>query len=364
MKILHIHPSLAGGGIEAMICGLANEMAKTENVTVASIYTPKSKDIFWNKLSLHVKRDSLRKEKQGFSLSEIFKIYLFIKRGGYDVVNLHGFLYYYLIAVVLLHRRVKFFYTVHSDAMMENSIWDRRLLLFKRFCFKWKLVHPITISEISKKSFTQFYNIDSRLILNGVQKKDINDIDFFDKYRLTPSTKVFIHAGRINRSKNQVVLCSVFKQLISDGHDIVLLIVGGNNDSEIYSQIVPYFSERIKYLGERDDIPHLMACCDAMCLPSIWEGLPVTLLEALSVGCIPICSPVGGIPNVINDGENGFLSKSSSENDYMLTVKRFLALLGDERNVIKENCIKSFEKYNIKNTSKNYLDYYKEELGQ
>ena len=156
----------------------------------------------------------------------------------------------------------------------------------------------------------------------------------------------------------------MFKQLISEGYDIVLLIVGANNDSEIYSQIVPYFNERIKYLGERDDIPQLMSYCDAMCLPSIWEGLPVTLLESLSVGCIPICSPVGGIPNVISDGENGFLSKSSSENDYILAVKRYLALSTDKRNIIKKNCVKSFDKFDIRNTSKNYLDYYKEELGK
>lgn len=364
MKILHIHPSLGTGGIEAMICGLANEMAKTENVTVASIYAPKSKDIFWNKLSPHVKQESLGKEKLGFSVSEIFKIYSFIKKGKYDVVNLHGFLYYYLIAIILLHRRVKFFYTVHSDAMMENSIWDRRLIFLKRLCFKYNWVRPITISEVSRESFTQFYNIDSRLIPNGVQRVNINEIESFDEYRLTSSTKIFIHAGRIDRAKNQVVLCKVFKQLINEGHDIVLLIVGANNDTEIYSQIEPYFCERIKYLGERDDILHLMTCCDAMCLPSIWEGLPVTLLEALSVGCIPICSPVGGIPNVINDGENGFLSKSSRENDYILTVKRYFALSTDEIKNIKINCIKSFDKFDIRNTSKNYLDYYKEEIMQ
>ena len=47
MKILHIHPAMAGGGIEAMICGLANEMVKTHEVTVCSIFMPKPKDIFW-----------------------------------------------------------------------------------------------------------------------------------------------------------------------------------------------------------------------------------------------------------------------------------------------------------------------------
>ena len=41
MKILHIHPSMAGGGIEAMICGLVNEMAKVHDVTLCTIFEPK-----------------------------------------------------------------------------------------------------------------------------------------------------------------------------------------------------------------------------------------------------------------------------------------------------------------------------------
>ena len=51
MKILHIHTSFTSGGIEAMICGLANEMVKTEDVSVCSIFKPKENDVFWNKLS-------------------------------------------------------------------------------------------------------------------------------------------------------------------------------------------------------------------------------------------------------------------------------------------------------------------------
>lgn len=73
-----------------------------------------------------------------------------------------------------------------------------------------------------------------------------------------------------------------------------------------------------------------MAYCDAMCLPSIWEGLPVTLLEALSVGCVPICSNVGGIPDVVESGINGFLSSSSSEEDYYEAMLEYFAKLEEE----------------------------------
>ena len=54
MKILHIHTSFTAGGIEAMICGLANEMVKTQEVSVCSIFKPNESDVFWNKLSPNV----------------------------------------------------------------------------------------------------------------------------------------------------------------------------------------------------------------------------------------------------------------------------------------------------------------------
>ena len=59
MKILHIHPSMGGGGIEAMICALVNEMSKSNDVTLCTIYSPKKNDVFEQKLSASVHRISL-----------------------------------------------------------------------------------------------------------------------------------------------------------------------------------------------------------------------------------------------------------------------------------------------------------------
>ena len=351
---------MKGGGIEAMICGLANEMAKTEDVTVCSIFLPKANAVFWNKLVPQVKRISLGKSKPGFSISEIFKIYNFIKKGKFDVVNLHGFFYYYAFSVLFLHRKIKFFYTVHSDANKENFGWEKRFFVLKKCFFKWKWLHPITISQASKDSFTHLYGIDSRLIYNGIPQVGVSKQDLVNEYRITPNTRIFIHAGRISIEKNQVVLCKVFKSLIEQKLDVVLLIAGSIQDYKIYESLETHFCERIVYLGERNDIPQLMASCDAMCLPSIWEGLPVTLLEALSVGCVPICSPVGGIANVIVDGENGYLSATSQEEDYYEKIKLFLSLETQHFVRMKQKCIESFANYDIKHTSRNYLEYYRQ----
>ena len=358
MKILQIHHSLAGGGIESMVCALANEMVKTEDVTVCSIFKPKLQDVFWNKLDPSIKKITLGKTKEGFSLKELFLIFYIIFKNKYDVVHVHSKFYYYALSVTLLHRKTKFFYTIHSDAKMENLGWDQKLFYWKKYCFKRAYIHPVTISSSSQKSFNNLYHCYSDLVYNGVARPIITNDNPIANYRITEKTKLFIHAGRIDTPKNQLVLCKVFKRLIDNGYDVVLLIAGSKQKQDIFKTIEPYFCNRINYLGERNDIPQIMAYCDAMCLPSIWEGLPVTLLEALSVGCVPICSNVGGIPDVVESGINGFLSSSSSEEDYYNAMLEYFAKSEEEIKKIKNTCKASFENYNIINTAKSYITLY------
>lgn len=105
-----------------------------------------------------------------------------------------------------------------------------------------------------------------------------------------------------------------------------------------------------------------MSESDAFCLPSIYEGLPIALLEALSVGCIPICSPVGGIVNVITSGSNGILSASSAEEDYYMALKKYLELTAAERAEMKKRCLASFADYSIEKASQAYIAYYRKIL--
>lgn len=355
------------GGIEAMINGLANEMAKTENVTVCSIFEPNEDDCFYHNLSSKIKKKTLHKKKKGFSLKEIYKIYQFIKSESFEIVQVHGFFVYYILAIFLLHKRSKFFYTLHSDAAMESPGWDQKLLFLKKFAFKHQLIRPITILPQSKISFEKIYNCDSRLIPNGIQEPAFDNYKSVDleKYRKTPNSKIFLNIGRIDVPKNQVELCKIFQELISEGHDIVLLIAGPVADEEIFSKLKEFFSDRIVYLGSINNAQEYLYKSDAFVLPSIWEGLPVTLLEAISVGCIPICNPVGGIPSVINDSYNGLLATDASKLSFKKAVENFLKLTNKQIENYKSNCISTFlENYSITKTANSYLDYYNSVLTQ
>jgi len=359
MRVLLMHRSLGAGGIEAFVCGLANELAKHVDVTVCTITKPNPSDLFYSRLSDRVTRESINKAGGSINpFKTIINIFRFIRKGNYDVVHLHGFFYFYSLAIILLHKRTRFFYSIHSDALKENNPWDLRLLALKRFCFRKKWARPVTISKTSKDSFTQLYRCESELINNGIPKPSVTGEPIMDKYRITPDTKVFIHAGRICPEKNQVMLCKVFDRLIKDGFDVSLVIAGPMHVRSVMDAIEPYLSERIMYVGEQSDIPSMMNDSFGMCLTSFYEGLPIVLLEALATGCVPVCTPVGGITDVVIDGINGFLSTSVSEEDYFQTMKRALQMPDTQIKALRERCIESFKDYDISITAEKYMDYY------
>jgi len=66
-------------------------------------------------------------------------------------------------------------------------------------------------------------------------------------------------------------------------------------------------ADRVTFHGYVDDVPEMMHAADVFCLPSFSEGLPLTLLEAMASQLPPVVSAVGGVPDVIRDGETGLL---------------------------------------------------------
>lgn len=361
MKILLCHSSLGSGGIESMVVNLANQISKSQDVTVCTIFKPKDTDVCFKKLFPDVKFISLGKTKGGVNFKLLFSIIRIIRDGHFEIIHMNGFFYYYFLAVLLLHRKAHFFYTVHNDAIKENCLWDEYLVWFKKFCFKHHWMHAITISNTSQESFVKFYDAPNTLIYNGVPYSDCDKVDL-SSIKLTRSTRILFNPARISKQKNQLMLCRVVQRLIQEGFDCCLIIAGANNDRQLYSQLEPFFSERIIYLGERNDAVALMKSVDAMCLSSKWEGMPVTVIEALSVGCIPICTPVGGINDVIQNRINGILSSDISEEAYYDAVRSFFLMNEDNINCLRQQCMASFSNFDIKETAKQYVKLFEQSL--
>ena len=352
MRILLIHTALDTGGIETFVASLSNELAtQGHEVHVCSIFEPKKDAVCWNRLNEEVIRHTLGKHKRGFSIKEPIAIYRLIRQLRPDVVHVHGFIANYALSILRLHQQVRFIYTVHNDAAQEGNQWDIRLHRIKKWLFAHQWANAVTISQESDASFQSYYGDCKRtLIYNGVCLPSFP--------QNVKEELLFLNPGRITEQKNQVMLCRVFDRLIKEGHPIHLLIAGEKQDEAIFAQMQPYFGSQIEYIGCRSDIPQLMAKAGAMCLPSLWEGMPITLLEALAYGCIPICTPVGGIKDVLIDGENGLLTTQVDEVEYYQKVLQYIQLTDTQRAQMREQARQTAEQFSMEQTAKQYLRLY------
>jgi glycosyltransferase involved in cell wall biosynthesis len=92
-----------------------------------------------------------------------------------------------------------------------------------------------------------------------------------------------------------------------------LLVVGDGSQRprlEALSQELGLDPERVRFLGFRSDIPNLLTAADFFVLASRDEGLPLALLEAMSHGLPAVSTSVGGVPEVVANGEDGLLVPS------------------------------------------------------
>ena len=118
---------------------------------------------------------------------------------------------------------------------------------------------------------------------------------------------VIANVGRIVPVKNHDLLIEAFKRIKRD--DVVLLMVGGGSEEERLRRAVQSagLEKRIRFLGWRDDLGRIYAASDIVALTSSNEGTPVSLIEALAVGCPVVATDVGGVRDVLLNGKLGKL---------------------------------------------------------
>jgi glycosyltransferase involved in cell wall biosynthesis len=140
----------------------------------------------------------------------------------------------------------------------------------------------------------------------------------------------FICVGRLSAEKGYSGLLDAFAALIAGGADARLSVVG---DGPLRAQIEARVRELglepyVRLLGalpEGETLVHI-AQADVLVLPSLMEGLPVVLMEAMALGKPVIASCVAGIPELVRDGVTGLLFRPS---DWEHLAERMQALLGD-----------------------------------
>lgn len=362
MRILEIIPQLSSGGAERFTVDLCNELANSNEVILLTFYSLDKYGFYVSELSDNIKLICLNKQN-GASFGTFIKVLKFIRNSNPDVVHMHLRSILYCLPAIFFLRYIKYFMTIHSDADKEaDGLWGK---LVRKLCFKSRLVTPVTISPKSQQTFNEYYKlISSKMIFNG---RDV----YRDKvlvsnstraevasYKQSPADRVIINLARINEVKRQTLLTRVASRLYREGYLFTLLIVGNMRDKKMVKEIESYQCPLVHMLGEKSNPLEYLKLSDAYCLCSSYEGMPISLIEALGMQTIPICTPVGGIVDVVSDGYNGILADGLSEDDLYYAIKRFLELTDETMYELKKHAIETYPQYSMVECAQNYLSLF------
>lgn len=357
MKILEFIPQLGSGGAERFVVDLSNELSAHNTISLYVFHPLNTTGFYEDELSKHIKIHTLNK-KPGVDLLLPFRVFNIIKKEKPDVVHTHLNAVIYMILSIIFFRKVRFFHTVHNTADVETEGFVGSVI--RKILFKLSLVTPVTISRESKSSFVDYYNIEPKLISNG--RNIPSDIVVSDVvrnevcgYKKTLNTKVIVHLAHIGHQKRQDVMARVVDRLSHEGYDISLIFIGKVCEQKMAEDIEALHNDRIHIIGLRKNPLEYLKMADAFALCSSYEGLPISLIETIGIGTIPICTPVGGIVDIIRNGYNGFLSEDISEESYYKAVKSFLDTSDEDLAIIKQNVKASYKPYSMTECASKYF---------
>ena len=134
--------------------------------------------------------------------------------------------------------------------------------------------------------------------------------------------------GRMTAVKRTDDLLTMLAGVRERGVDALLLLVGDGDDRERLEQRAHDLglARSCLFLGYQEDVAPWYAICDAVVLTSASEGTPVTIIEALAAGRPVVATKVGGVPDVVDEGETGFLVRP---HDTHALAERLEILAGD-----------------------------------
>lgn len=131
--------------------------------------------------------------------------------------------------------------------------------------------------------------------------------------------------GRLATIKGVSHLLEAARQLLPARPVNVLLIGGGPQRGDFESRARALgIADRVIFTGERRDIAAALSVMDVFCLPSLSEGLPNALLEAMAAGRPVVATAVGGIPGVVRDGDTGLLVEPNDAGALAAGIRRVI----------------------------------------
>lgn len=183
--------------------------------------------------------------------------------------------------------------------MLSNlNIVTRLLNKFTyRFCDEIICCSEEVFTSNGKKGMVVQNCVDLEWLQSSLSKFNLRE-----RLNLQPDSKIIVNVANTSAVKNQKMLVDAYKHI--NINNVIILIVGLKKDA--YDELSSYIeknklSGKVLFYGSSNNIPTILNESNIFTLSSKNEGLPISLLEAMALGLVPVCTNVGGMKTLIND---------------------------------------------------------------
>lgn len=224
------------------------------------------------------------------------------------------------------------------------------------------------VSESLKKDTYSNFNInkDIKVIYNFVDFNRFSkkNKDHFRKLIAHEDEKILIHISNFRKVKRVEDVVRMF-EIVHKKIKSKLLMVGDGPERQKCEELCRQLGvcEHIKFIGKQEAIEELLAISDLFIMPSETESFGLAALEAMACEVPVITSDSGGLPEIVKNGFNGYMSPVG---DYQDMAKNAMQILQDEETLhsFKKNAFETSKEFEISKILPQYIDYYYEVIHQ
>ena len=352
MKIIQIMPFWGLGGAEIMCENLIYELRKMgHEVVVISLYNTKTAITErFEKEGVDIRYLG---KKRGPDFSMYKKLRAVFEKEKPDVVHSHIHTSQYVFPLAK-KMKIKAVHTVHSLASKEAPFLLRQI---NKYFFKHSYAVPVALSSAIKDSVMEEYKLSTDkipIVFNGI---DLSKCREKMSYNRRDRFKI-VHVGRYQEVKNHVGLIDAFEKFYNTHLDAELHLIGDGQRRTLIEQIVKdkNLSDNVFFYGFQPSVHKFLNDMDIFTLPSLYEGMPMSIIEAMGTGMPIVATNVGGIPDMLTDGVDAVLVSVDSCEIY----KAFEKLYNNQelRSMLGQNAKKHSVVFSAEKMAEQYVQIY------
>jgi glycosyltransferase involved in cell wall biosynthesis len=263
---------------------------------------------------LGVKAHVIHTEKP-FDITKWKKVRDFLRTEKVDLVHAHGTRASSNMLWAARELRVPLVYTIHGWSFHnDQSPLVRRLRILGERWITARSKVNISVSASNRQSgLDNIPGLQAVVINNGIDQQKFSPYRIFTNVReelnIPADALLVLFIARFTAHKQPLTLIRAFRQALASLPQLHLLMVGDGDQKAEGLQLVQELGMEgsVNFQAFRQDVPDVLAAADIFVLPSLWEGLPIGLLEAMAMGKAVIATEVDGTKEVVQPGENGLL---------------------------------------------------------